>query len=94
MALRHQRLAAELARGEIRSAAGAGPSALAEPLTGREMEILRLLAAGYGNAEIANKLTVAVSTAKRHVQNIYGKLGVGSRTQAIALAREIQLLGE
>jgi LuxR family transcriptional regulator, maltose regulon positive regulatory protein len=92
LARHHQRCAAELARTGAQTAAAAGAHALAEPLTGREQEILRLLAAGYGNAEIAKKLTIAVSTAKRHVQNIYGKLGVGSRTQAIALAREIHLL--
>jgi LuxR family maltose regulon positive regulatory protein len=91
LARQHQRSAADLAG---RRAPTAAEQALAEPLTAREMEILRLLAAGYGNAEIAKKLTIAVSTAKRHIQNVYGKLGVASRTQAVALAREIGVLGE
>jgi LuxR family maltose regulon positive regulatory protein len=51
-----------------------------------------LIAAGYTNAEIADRLVIAVGTVKRHINNIYGKLGVSSRTQAIARARELSLL--
>jgi LuxR family maltose regulon positive regulatory protein len=65
---------------------------LAEPLSERELEVLGLIAAGFTNAEIARKLFIAVGTVKRHVNHIYGKLDVGSRTQAIAKAREIRLL--
>jgi LuxR family maltose regulon positive regulatory protein len=62
------------------------------PLSERELEILRRIAAGYSNQEIAQDLVIAVSTVKKHVNNIYGKLGVGSRTRAVAMARELRLL--
>jgi len=65
---------------------------LVEQLTPREMEVLELLAGGASNQEIADKLVVTVRTVKKHTSNIYGKLGVGSRTQAVAYAREIGLL--
>jgi LuxR family maltose regulon positive regulatory protein len=67
-------------------------SALLEPLTDRELEVLRLMAAGRSNAEIAQALVVAVSTVKTHVNRIFGKLGVTSRTQAVARAHELHLL--
>jgi len=63
-----------------------------EHLGPRELEVLDLIAAGYSNAEIAQNLFIALGTVKRHINNIYGKLGVDSRTQAIARAREIDLL--
>jgi LuxR family maltose regulon positive regulatory protein len=65
---------------------------LPEPLSERELEVLRRVAAGYSNGEIAQELVVALSTVKRHISNIYGKLNVGSRTQAIAKAKELGLL--
>ena len=65
---------------------------LAEPLSERELEVLRRVAAGYSNQEIAQDLVVAVSTVKKHIGNIYGKLGVQSRTQAVARARELGFL--
>jgi LuxR family maltose regulon positive regulatory protein len=68
------------------------PQPLIEPLSERELEVLRRVAAGYSNQEIAQDLVVAVSTVKKHISHIYGKLGVGSRTQAVARAREIELL--
>jgi LuxR family maltose regulon positive regulatory protein len=67
-------------------------STLVEPLTDRELEVLRLMAAGRSNAEIAQALVVAVSTIKTHVNRIFGKLGASSRTQAVARARELHLL--
>jgi LuxR family maltose regulon positive regulatory protein len=67
-------------------------SELVEPLSERELEILRLIAAGLANQKIAEKLFVAPSTIKWHVGNIYGKLNVRSRTQAIARARQLKLL--
>jgi LuxR family maltose regulon positive regulatory protein len=63
-----------------------------EPLTPREIEVLQLVAAGDSNPEIARKLFIAVNTVKKHITNIFGKLGVTSRTQAVARAREWELL--
>ena len=57
-------------------------------LSPRESEILALVCQGLSNAEIGEKLVIAPSTAKRHVANIFAKLGVASRPQAIALAYE------
>lgn len=68
------------------------PSLLIEPLSERELEILRLMAAGMSNQEIAEKVIVTVGTVKWHLNNIYGKLDVRSRTQALARAREFGLL--
>jgi LuxR family maltose regulon positive regulatory protein len=65
---------------------------LAEPLSGRELEVLRLIAAGKSNMEIAFGLFLAVGTVKKHLNNIFGKLGVESRTQALARARELHIL--
>jgi LuxR family maltose regulon positive regulatory protein len=66
--------------------------ALVEPLSERELQVLRLVAAGASNREIAKALIITVGTVKAHMHNIYGKLGVQSRTQAIARARELHLL--
>lgn len=65
---------------------------LPEPLTERENEILHLVAAGLSNLEIAEQLVLSVGTVKVHTKHIYQKLGVGSRTQAIARASEIHLI--
>lgn len=65
---------------------------LVEPLTEREQEILRLLAQGRSNQQIANELILAVGTVKRHVNNILGKLDVQSRLAAVARARELDLI--
>ena len=65
---------------------------LAEPLTGREVEILRLIATGMRNQEIADHLFISLSTVKRHIANAYGKLDVGHRTEAVARANELNLL--
>ena len=62
-------------------------SDLIEPLSDREQEVLQYLAEGLSNREIAQKLTVSLSTVKTHTRNIYGKLGVNSRTQAIVQAK-------
>jgi LuxR family maltose regulon positive regulatory protein len=65
---------------------------LVEPLSARETEVLRLIARGDSNQEIAEALVVALSTVKKHINGVYGKLGVRSRTQALARARELGLL--
>ncbi len=67
-------------------------SGLSAILTEREIDILRLICQGHSNAEIAEHLFVTVNTVKKHTSNIYGKLDVTSRTQAIAKAREIELV--
>jgi LuxR family maltose regulon positive regulatory protein len=67
-------------------------SELVEPLTPRELEVLRLLADGASNSEIAQRLIISLGTAKKHIANIFGKLAAQSRTQAIARARALKLL--
>jgi ATP/maltotriose-dependent transcriptional regulator MalT len=71
---------------------GAPLQPLVEPLSPRELEVLRLLAAGLSNQEIAGRLIVAVGTVKTHVHNVCGKLGAPNRGRAVALARELGLL--
>jgi LuxR family maltose regulon positive regulatory protein len=84
------------ARGCGAAAAAALPSslgaALPEPLTQRELDVLALLAEGLTNKAIAQRLVIAPSTVKQHLKNIYGKLDVHSRTQAVARGRELDLL--
>ena len=63
-----------------------------DPLTDRETEILRLMAGGFSNKEIANSLGVAEGTVKNHVSNILSKLGVRDRTRAVLKAFELQLV--
>jgi LuxR family maltose regulon positive regulatory protein len=66
--------------------------ALIEPLSARELEVLSLIADGLSNKEIADQLFIGVGTVKWYATNIYGKLGVSSRTQATARAQELGLL--
>jgi len=65
---------------------------LIDALSERELEVLRLLARGSSNAAIAEQLVVATSTIKRHVSNIFSKLAVNNRTEAVARARELEIL--
>jgi LuxR family transcriptional regulator, maltose regulon positive regulatory protein len=65
---------------------------LVEPLTDRELQVLRLLAAGKSNQQIADELVVAVDTVKKHVGHILDKLEATNRTQAAARARALGLL--
>ncbi len=63
-----------------------------DPLTERELEVLRLICEGYSNQDIASELVVTIHTVKTHASNIYGKLGVRSRTRAVARARDLGLV--
>ncbi len=65
---------------------------LPEPLSERELGVLRLIAEGCSNQEIAARLVLTLHTVKKHTGNIFGKLGVASRTQAVARARQLDLL--
>lgn len=67
------------------------PTALPEPLSQRELEVLALIHEGHANKEIASKMKVAPATVKAHIRNLYGKLGVGRRTEALARARDLGL---
>lgn len=67
-------------------------ASLVEPISARELDVLRLLDGGLSNPQIAAKLNIANSTVKTHINNIYGKLGVQTRVQAINRARELGLL--
>ena len=70
---------------------GAGPS-LAEPLSPRETEVLRLLTTHLSHAEMAQDLVVSVNTVRSHIKSIYGKLDVHSRLETVERARELGLL--
>ncbi|MEO6890182.1 MAG: LuxR C-terminal-related transcriptional regulator [Ktedonobacteraceae bacterium] len=65
---------------------------LVEPLSQRELEVLHLIADGASNREIAERLVVSLGTVKKHLNNIFGKLAVKNRTQAVAEARNLGLL--
>ncbi len=69
-----------------------GGAELPEPLSDREVEVLRWVATGLTNRQAARKLFVETSTVKKHLEHVYGKLGVRNRTQAIARARELDIL--
>jgi LuxR family maltose regulon positive regulatory protein len=92
-----EHLLAELAKASDKdvlhtAASGSGMYLLSEPLSARELEVLRLIVAGRSNREIADLLVIAVSTVKWYINAIYGKLQVESRTKAIARARELNIV--
>ena len=62
------------------------------PLTSRELEVLKMLAAGRSNQAIARELVVTLDTVKKHVGHVLGKLGAANRTEAVARARELSLI--
>lgn len=85
-----RKVVAEFARMAV--AAPPDPQSLDEPLSERELEILRLLAQGLTNREIAQRLYLAEGTVKNYVTNILGKIGARDRTQAALRGRELGLL--
>jgi LuxR family transcriptional regulator, maltose regulon positive regulatory protein len=84
--------AAPLAGPEHPKASLAKPHPLPEALSERELEVLSLMAAGHSNQEIADRLFISLTTVKSHATNIFGKLSVSNRTQAVAQARSLGLL--
>ncbi|HWI64488.1 MAG TPA: LuxR C-terminal-related transcriptional regulator, partial [Symbiobacteriaceae bacterium] len=76
----------------VRPTGAPGSGGLVEPLSARELELLRLIAAGLSNEAIAERLFISLNTTKWHVRNVFGKLGVTSRTQAMVRARQLHLV--
>jgi LuxR family maltose regulon positive regulatory protein len=70
----------------------APPPGLVEPLTDRETDVLRLIAAGKSNQRIAHELVVTLDTVKKHVSHVLGKLGAANRTEAVTRARELGVI--
>jgi len=68
------------------------PAALVEALTGRELDVLRLLCAGLTSGEIAVELYLSVHTVRTHIKNIYGKLGASRRLEAVQRAAALKLI--
>jgi LuxR family maltose regulon positive regulatory protein len=103
--LLHMLLARDASRGYVRTLLGvltgtlsatntseAPPEGLVEPLSERERDVLKLLAAGLTNDEIARELVVALPTIKTHLQHIYNKLLVHGRREAVIRARQLKLI--
>jgi LuxR family maltose regulon positive regulatory protein len=65
---------------------------LIEPLSERELEVLQLISEGLTNRDIASRLFLSLNTVKVHTRNIYGKLDIHNRTQAVAKARTLGIL--
>ena len=86
-ALGAQDFAPDAGRGGVAAVPG-----LVEQLTGRELEVLRMLAAGRSNQAIASQLVVTLDTVKKHVSHVLGKLGAANRTEAVTRARELGLI--
>jgi LuxR family maltose regulon positive regulatory protein len=74
------------------SAAATAVPGLPEPLTARELDVLRLLAAGRSNQRIAHELVVTLDTVKKHVSHVLGKLSAANRTEAVTKARQLGLI--
>ena len=67
---------------------------LIEPLSDRELDVLRLLGTELDGPEIARELTVSLNTVRTHTKNLYSKLGVNNRRAAVKRAEELQLLSQ
>ena len=80
------------ARPGARPGSGSAVPGLVEQLTGRELEVLGMLAAGTSNQAIAGELVITLDTVKKHVSHVLGKLGAANRTEAVARARELGLI--
>ena len=74
------------------STAEMNPSALIEPLSAREIEVLRRMSEGLTNPQIAKELVISLSTVKTHLNNIYGKLNVRNRAEAVLHAKDRGIL--
>jgi LuxR family maltose regulon positive regulatory protein len=77
--------------GTVSSLAKPKTQLLIEPLTQRELELLKLIEEGCTNQDIADRLVISIPTVKRHISNIYSKLGAKNRTQAVSLGKELKL---
>ena len=86
------RVLKEFSRLSSMAASRPKPQALAEPLTDRELEVLRLMASGASNQDIAAALYIGLGTVKHHVRAIFSKLGARDRVQAVLLAQELHLV--
>jgi LuxR family maltose regulon positive regulatory protein len=86
------RLLAACGAAEALSASGAGLQPLVDPLSARELEVLRLLADGASNADIARKLVISLNTTKKHITHIFEKLGVTDRGDAARRGKELGLV--
>ena len=85
-------IAAKVVAEVARHGTPATSASLIDPLTSRELDILRRMAEGLNNREIAEALVITEGTVKNHVTNILGKLGVRDRTQAALKAKELRLI--
>ena len=83
---------APLASPEIPSIKSSDYPVLIDPLTERELDVLRMIAEGHSNQEIADKLVITLGTVKAHISHIYSKLDVRSRSQAIIKANQLRML--
>jgi LuxR family maltose regulon positive regulatory protein len=91
-----RRLLTAFVRAEPESARDSAPiaSSLPDPLTPRELELLRLMATGASNQQIADRLIVSMPTVKTHVNRVFRKLDASSRLEAVARGRDLGLLGQ
>ena len=78
--------------GGIAPARSASAASLIEPLSGRELDVLRLLGTDLGGPEIARELVLSLNTVRTHTKNIYAKLGVNNRRAAVRRAQELDIL--